>query len=58
MELNTLNDRLNAIEAVADYLNGIREAFKDSENDPTECACKLAIERLWEVMKAAHRDRK
>lgn len=55
MPVNTMNDRLNAIEAVADYLNGIREAFKDSENDPTEYACILAIERLWEVMKAARK---
>lgn len=55
MNFDTREGRLNAIEAVADYLNGIREAFRDSENDPTEYACILAIERLWEIMKAARK---
>lgn len=58
MNIDTMEGRLNALEALADFLNGTREACETSHYDHTFFACQNAIERLWEVMKAANRDRK
>ena len=48
--MNETEERVTAMECVAEFLNGTRNACELSNHDHTENACKMAIERLQAIL--------